>query len=191
MRAVGDVDARIAAAVRTPLHSWPAALADGAQRVGWKIGLNIAEIEEHLGGNQPVIGHLTSATRLATGATYRAAGDRELRAEAELVVEMARDTPPDADADLDRGAIAGVRAAIELVDVGRPPDDLEGIVAANVFHRAFVLGETRAAADRADGEARMAINGTLVASARLDGDYVATVRAVATLLGAVGEQLRA
>jgi 2-keto-4-pentenoate hydratase len=38
---------------------------------------------------------------------------------------------------------AGYAAAIELVDVGRPPSDLESIVAANVFHRAFVLGPTR------------------------------------------------
>ena len=38
-------------------------------------------------------------------------------------------------------AIAGLAVGLELVDLGRPPGDLEGIIAGNVFHRAFALGQ--------------------------------------------------
>jgi 2-keto-4-pentenoate hydratase len=79
-----------------------------------------------------VIGHLTSATRLEPGASFDAAGARELRAEAEIALEVGED-----------GGVAGFAAALELVDVARPPSDLESIVAANVFHRAFLLAPSR------------------------------------------------
>src|SRR3954468_3420634 len=110
------------------LRTWRSALDAGAERVGWKIALGLVDHQE-----EPELGHLTSATRIEDGGTYGSGGDRALRAEAELAIEVGAG-----------GAIAGYSAAIELVDVGRPPSDLESIVAANVFHRAFALGPTRA-----------------------------------------------
>jgi 2-keto-4-pentenoate hydratase len=104
------------------LRTWRSVLESGAERVGWKIALGLVDGQE-----EPQLGHLTSATRIEDGDTYHRGADRELRAEAELAVVVG----------------AGYAAAIELVDVGRPPNDLESIVAANVFHRAFVLGPTR------------------------------------------------
>jgi 2-oxo-3-hexenedioate decarboxylase len=103
------------------LRTWRSALDAGAERVGWKIALGLVDDQE-----EPQLGHLTSATRIEEGGTYHRGGHLELRAEAELAVVVD----------------AGYAAAIELVDVGRPPSDLESIVAANVFHRAFVLGAT-------------------------------------------------
>jgi hypothetical protein len=47
-----------------------ASLAGGAQRVGWKLGMGD---RERIGAG-PVIGHLTTATLLTAGATFRAAG---------------------------------------------------------------------------------------------------------------------
>jgi 2-keto-4-pentenoate hydratase len=104
------------------LRTWRSALDAGAERVGWKIALGLVDGQE-----EPQLGHLTSATRIEDGGTYHRGGDRELRAEAELAVVVG----------------VGYAAAIELVDVGRPPSDLDSIVAANVFHRAFVLGTAR------------------------------------------------
>jgi 2-keto-4-pentenoate hydratase len=102
---------------------------------------------------------------------YDPAGAGELRAETELVVEVG----------------GGVGVGLEIVDVARPPDDLEGIVAANVAHRAFALGETLSG--RSAGDARLTVSGELRQTAPAAADPDAAVRAVAWLLEAVGERL--
>ena len=183
------VDPRVAAALRLQLEDWRQALARGAERVGWKIGLNIPEVQERLGLEEPVIGHLTSATRLEPGGVYRATGAVALRAEPEAAVEMGRDVEPDAEADAAREAIAGLAPALELVDVGRPPDGPDGIVAANVFHRAFALGPSQPPI--ADGmEATVLVDGQARASAPVPDDFADVVLVVARHLGAAGERLR-
>ena len=159
----------VADAIRAQLAVWRATLDAGAERVGWKLGLNIPEIEE------PVVGHLTTATLLESGGTFRAEGAEQLRAETELAIELGRDA-----------AIGGYGVALELVDVERPP---EGIVEANVFHRAVVLGPRVAAAPR--GEARALVDGSVVATAPVAGDPAEVVRVVGQLLGAAGERLLA
>jgi 2-keto-4-pentenoate hydratase len=84
----------------------------------------------------PVLGHLTSATLLAPGATFRADGVVALHTDAEVFVELGAG-----------GTIAGYGAALELCDLG-PPDGAEAIVASNVFHRAEDVGERLRAGDR-------------------------------------------
>jgi 2-keto-4-pentenoate hydratase len=59
----------------------------------------------------------------------------------------------------------------------------------NAFHRAFVLGPVRAI-DPSRLEGRLTVNGELRASATAGEDHGAVVRAVAQLLGAVGEGLQ-
>src|SRR4051794_41870156 len=78
------VDPTIAAGLAAQLAARRAALDAGARRVGWKLAYDIAEIEA-LAGDEPVVGHLTSATLLASGATYGgASSDRELRGGTQL-----------------------------------------------------------------------------------------------------------
>src|SRR3954449_6810006 len=123
--AVPDVHPRLVAATRAQLDRWRAARAAGAGRVGWKVALGIAEVEE-LVGTEPALGHLTTASLLVPGGAYHgAAADRALRAETELAVEVGRD-----------GDVVGLAVALEIVDTGRPPDGLEAIVAGNVLHPA-------------------------------------------------------
>jgi 2-keto-4-pentenoate hydratase len=164
---------RVVAALRAQLERRPAA----AGRVGWKIGGDIAEIEAVTGG-RPAIGHLTSASLLADGSVY-AGGGRALHADTEVAVELGDD-----------GHIVAAGVALEIVDVARPPDDLEGIVAGNVFHRAFALSPVIAWPGRLDAAARALIDGEVRAEGRAVGDYAGAVRTVAELLGAVGERLR-
>ena len=175
---MSELDWRVVAALRAQLDQWRAALRDGAERVGWKVALGIPEVEE-LVGAAPLFGHLTSATRLESGATYSAATAAVPRVDAEVAVEVGRD-----------GEVVGLGTALELVDVGRPPSDFEGIVAANVFHRAFVLGPSRPVAPGERLEARLSVGGRLRGSAPAPGDFTGTVRAVAALLAACGESLR-
>jgi 2-keto-4-pentenoate hydratase len=148
------------------LRTWRSALDAGAQRMGWKIGLGLVD-----GQAEPELGHLTSATRIEDGGTYRRGDDRELRAEAELAVVVG----------------GGYAAAIELVDVGRPPDDLESIVAANVFHRGLVLGPT---GPSPPDRIRMTVAGTVHEPDREGEDPEARLATAARRLAAAGEELR-
>src|SRR3954469_5903267 len=117
-----DLHPTIAAGLAAQLAARRAALDAGARRVGWKLAYGIAEVEE-LAGDEPVVGHLTSATLLPPGGAYHARADRELRVETELAVEVG-----------EGGAIAGLAVALEVVDVGRPPHGARALVAANVLH---------------------------------------------------------
>ena len=174
---MAEIDQRVADALRAQLVDWRASLYGGAERVGWKIGLNLVEVQRHLGLDEPVVGHLTSATRLRPGAAFRAGSARALRAEAEVALEIGEE-----------GRIAGYAAALELVDVGRPPSDLESIVAANIFHRAFALAPSRPGPPD-PFEARLTVNGTAHRPDRPPDPFPATVEVVARHLAAVGERL--
>jgi 2-keto-4-pentenoate hydratase len=148
------------------LRAWRTALDAGAERVGWKIALGLVDDQA-----EPELGHLTSATRIEDGGTYRRGDDRELRAEAELALVVG----------------AGYAAAIELVDVGRPPSDLESIVAANVFHRAFVVGPTGPAPPE---RIQLAVGGAVHEPDHAGEDPEAMLTAAARRLAAAGEELR-
>jgi 2-keto-4-pentenoate hydratase len=173
-------DPRVVAALERQLESWRDALGRGAERVGWKIGLNIPEAQERLGLTEPVIGHLTSETRLEPGGTYSAAGAEALHLEPELAIEVGPDE-----------SVAGVSPAIELVDVGRPPGGLDGIVAENVFHRAFAIADVTSPAPDDPPTATVTVNGKERESAPADDDLREVVRLVARLLREAGERLEA
>jgi 2-keto-4-pentenoate hydratase len=105
-------------------------------------------------------------------------------------LEIGVEVEPDADRHTARAAIAGYGAALELVDLGAPPDNPEEVVAANVFHRAFSLGLLDRAWPSNGVEGRLIVNGELRAAAAAPCDYVELVLAVARLLGAVGQRLQ-
>src|SRR5713101_303788 len=142
-------DPRVVRGMRAQLASWRSRVAGGASRVGWKIGFNSPATQKQLGLDGTVVGHLTQATVLAPGASHSLAGSHLVCAEPEVAIHLGRDVPGGAGEDASRAAIAALGAAIELVDIDRPLDDLEAILAANVFHRAVVLGAPRA--ERAGG----------------------------------------
>jgi 2-oxo-3-hexenedioate decarboxylase len=187
---VTEVDARVLDGLHEQLESFRAELKGGARRVGWKIGLNVPEVQERLGLREPVIGHLTSATQLDPGGEYAGRDASELKAEPEVVVALGRGVPGDADEESAREAIAGLGAAIELVDVGRPPADLQSILAANIFHRAFVLGPSQPALPAEGVTAEVTVNDEVRAQAPAPDDFAEVVMLVARLLDAAGEHLR-
>jgi 2-keto-4-pentenoate hydratase len=190
LKARTEIHPRIVAALDAQLAHWRAAIDAGAQRVGWKMGLDIEPVEALIGGD-PVIGHLTSATVIDSGQAYSASASRELRAETEVAIVVGDDVAGDADLDRARDAIAGCAVTLELVDVAAPPHDLEGIVEANVYHRAVAFGPPRPWIRGQRSVARALVNERPVEEATLADDYAPTVRAVAQLLAAVGERLQA
>jgi 2-keto-4-pentenoate hydratase len=150
----------------------------GAEHVGWKIGLNIPEVQQQMGIEEPVLGHLTSATVVEPGGEFDGSGATKLMAEPEVAIELGEDQ-----------TIAALAAAIELVDIGRPPrgEGVQGIVADNIFHSAVVLGP------RAAGQPTRAtvwVNGEERASAEFADDLAEVVRVAARRLDEAGERLR-
>jgi 2-keto-4-pentenoate hydratase len=179
----------VIAGLEAQLRDWRAALDSGVTRVGWKIGLNVPEIQKALGIEESVIGYLTSRTLVESGSEYSAAGDASLRAEPEVALEIGRDVEGDANEDAAREAIAGLSVALELVDVTPPSEDgIEAIVATNVFHRAVVLGASRPALP---GEAAgvIEVNGEQRGAADVPSDFADVVLLTARLLGEAGERL--
>jgi 2-keto-4-pentenoate hydratase len=144
-----------------------------ARRVGWKLGMGE---RERIGGG-PVIGHLTSATQLEPGAVFDPAGVRSLHADAEVAIVVGAD------------GIAGYGAALELVDLGSPPDNPHDVVAANVFHRGFALGPVDRPAPPRGASGALVVNGELRDAAPIERDFDGLVVAVGELLAELGEEL--
>ncbi len=181
---------RVPPALQAQLRVRRAELDSGATRVGWKVGLHIAEVEEVM-GSEPVFGYLTSATRLEPGSTFHTRGVRALRAESEVAIELDRDVRSTDDPETVRAAVAGLAAALELVDVDPPVEGFEEVVADNVYHRAFALGPTRKVVPGTWLESTCRVNGEIRASGTTSKDFAAKLVAIARQLEAVDEGLRA
>ena len=153
-------------------------LARGAEPVGWKIGFNVPAIQEKLGIDGPVAGFLTANGVLADGADISLEGP--IIVESEAAVELGDDGR----------SITALLPALELAD---PPDleqDVETILAGNIFHRAVAFGPR--VETESPGAARILVNGDEQHSvprertgARLDE----MVGVVASRLADTGERL--
>jgi 2-keto-4-pentenoate hydratase len=171
-------DDRVIAGTRAQLEHWREELQAGAGRVGWKIGLNTPAAQERLGISEPAVGHLTSATLLEPGASHPLAGGGNVMVEPEVAIEIGGG-----------GQLAGLGAAIEIVDVDPDDDDLERIVADNIFHRAVVLGASLPGEELPEAEARVIVNGEERSRGPVEVDLAGTLRVVVGLLAELGEGL--
>jgi hypothetical protein len=90
------------------------------------------------------VGYLTSETVVGPEARYRvpAGGDIQLHADGELCVELGRDLDARPDRDATIAAVACCWPAVEIVDLAPLPGEPESVVAANVFHRGVLFGDT-------------------------------------------------
>lgn len=170
----------------------------GERPLGWKVGFGAPAAMRKLAIKAPLIGFLTDQALVATGATVSLAGWSKPAAEPEIAVHMGRDLPGGADRDSAKAAIAGLGPAIELADVDRQPDDVERILAGNIYQRGVIVGPCDAsrAGGAADGlHGHIERNGGAFAQTSdpqaLTGDLIDIVRHVADTLAAVGQTLRA
>jgi 2-keto-4-pentenoate hydratase len=186
-----EVDPRVQAGLERALVSWRTLVEGGAERVGWKVGLNAPPVMESLGLAHPVIGFLTGATVVESGASCSVGGASKPLAEPEVSIELRRDVGPGAEPDEALAAIESLGPAIEIVDIPAPPEDVELAVAGNVFHRAVVFGLTRQDAAVSGTVASVTVDGELRERGDVTTDLAETIRVVADLLGAVGERLSA
>jgi 2-keto-4-pentenoate hydratase len=181
-------DPRVVAGMRAQLARRRALLEAGARPIGWKLGLGTPAAMEKAGTTAALVGFLCDRTQLPDGAEVAIGGWTKPGAEPEIAVHLARDVPADAGAAEAEAAIGGLGAAIELADLDVPADDVEAVLASDIFHRHVILGPPRAHA----GPLRAEADGKVVEDPwAVVGDPVANVRHVAAHLAAFGEALRA
>jgi 2-keto-4-pentenoate hydratase len=170
----------------------------GEKPIGWKVGFGTQAAMDRLGIDAPLVGFLTDRTQLESEGTADINGWKNAFAEAEVAVYMGLYLAPGSDRATARNAIAAVGPAIELADISFPPDDVEAVLAGNVYHRLVIFG--RSDSSRAgcvlDGlVGRVYHNESQIAevadSQSVTGDLIDIVRHVADLLAAFGERLRA
>jgi 2-keto-4-pentenoate hydratase len=121
-------------------------LAQSAEPLGWKIGFNITAAQQKLGIDAPLAGFLSTDGLLDDGAEVSLA-DGPLVVESEVAVELGDDAR----------SIVALLPALEVAD---PPDldqDVETILAGNIFHRAVAFGPR--VETREPGAARILVNG--------------------------------
>jgi 2-keto-4-pentenoate hydratase len=154
-------------------------LAQGAEPIGWKVGFNISAAQEKLGIDAPLAGFLSSDGVLEDGAEV-SLDDGPVVIESEVAVELG----PDA------RSIVALLPALEVAD---PPDldqDVETILAGNIFHRAVVFGPR--VETNEPGGGRVLVNGE-VEHVMAPGDTSAhleeMVEAVRKRLAAVDEDM--
>lgn len=95
--------------------------------VGWKMGLTVPAVQKQLGLEGPVLGHLPRAA--VVEGEHSLAGGTSVALEPELALEFGGD-----------GALARMGVALEVVDLDRSLEELEDVIAENVFHRAVAFG---------------------------------------------------
>jgi 2-keto-4-pentenoate hydratase len=143
--------------------------------IGWKVGFGAPDALERLGLGRPLVAPLPASGRLPDGASVSLADWVAPRLEAEVAVWVGR----------------GLGAAIELADVEFPPDDVDRILAAGIYHRHSILAPP-AAETLSGGTARVYRDGVEVAATdemtALTGDLDSVLETVRL---AAGRDLRA
>jgi len=170
----------------------------GEKHVGWKVGFGAPLSMQKLRLERPLVGFLTDKVLLPSASSIAIAGWTKPAMEPEVAVHMGKDLLADADLETTRDAIAALGPAIEVADVHFVPEDVEVILADNIFNRHVILG--KADSSRAGGQLA-GLTGYVSHNAEellpitdlqaMTGDMVELVRHVANTLFVFGETLRA
>jgi 2-oxopent-4-enoate/cis-2-oxohex-4-enoate hydratase len=179
-----SLDPRVQRGLEAQMRALHERTAAGERRIGWKIALNDPRVQQALEISQPVIGYLASDTLVSGDGAHSLAGATRPAIEPEIAVHVG-----------EGGRVAGLGLALEVIDVDMPFDDLERVMAANVFHRAVMLGPLTEGLASVDGlNARFLRDGVEqhaidVADAAMKPGAV--IALVSGYLEAVGESLQA
>jgi len=191
-------DPRIEAGMRRQFALLDERRRSGARRIGWKVGFGAPAAKEKLRIDKPLIGFLLDHAVLPDGATVSLAGWTKPVAEPEIAIEIGRDIPAGASEEDVAQSIAAIGPAIELADIDGPMDDVESILAGDIFQRHVMFGP-RVPVSLPDGLA--ALSGVVIRSGQPlavptdleanTGPILGTVRQVAATLAAFRETLHA
>jgi len=173
-----DSSAALSRGMRLLLARRAAEVARGAAPVGWKIGFKGPAVQQHFGLSEPVVGYLTDTGVSPDGATVPVGGWSAPAVEVEVAIRVG-----------DRGEVGGLAPALELVDLDLPFDDLEPILAGNVFQRGVVFGGEVPGVDPWAVRVAVTRSDETVAEGGLSEDPATTVAFVRSFLAAHGSAL--
>jgi 2-keto-4-pentenoate hydratase len=88
-----------------------------------------------------LVGFLTDSTLMPSGTSFDVSGWGKPVLEPEVAVRLATDVKAGASRAQAEAAVDAVAGAIELVDLGDVGDEAGEILAANIYHRAVLLGD--------------------------------------------------
>jgi len=175
-----------------------ARLQKGDSALGWKVGFGEPAAMAKLGIEAPLLGYLCNSGRVNVNDSVALNSFTTAVAEPELALHIGADLEPDSSESTIRAAIASIGPAIELADLRFPPDDVERILAENIYHRGVILGSTdstRAGADLVGLSGGLFKDGREIArTSDLEantGRLVDIVAMVANTLASAGLKLRA
>jgi 2-keto-4-pentenoate hydratase len=171
--------AAVTRGMRAQLARREAALAAGAAPVGWKIGFNSPAIQEHFGLTDAVVGFMVDTGVSSDGATVSLAGWVAPAVEVEVAVRVGAD-----------GEVVGLAPALELVDLDISFDDIEPVLAGNIWHRGVIFGDEVPGVDPLAMVAAVTEAGEVVAEGRLTEEPATTAAFVRRYLASHGAELR-
>ena len=173
--------------MREQLARRKAMLDAGRRHLGWKLGFGSPAALERLGTNAPLLGFMTDQSLLPPGATCSIAGWKRAMLEPEIAAHIG-----------EGGAIQALGAAIEIADLDPDLQDVQAILAGDIFHRHVLLGppdRSRAGGSVAGIVARVFRDGKQIAATSepevLTGRVAGNVRSAAATLERHGLRLAA
>jgi 2-keto-4-pentenoate hydratase len=188
---------KIQTGMHRQLQLWRTTVAAQHQRLGWKTGFTLPADQQRHNLPSAMVGFLSRERCYRSGEHYQAPPNAVLLVEPEVAVQMGADVPAGASAEQAVAAIARYSAALELVDTTRSADDdIEAILAGNLFHEGVVLAPSQLPARNYRREhlsISLRINGREVRTlepARVPDDFSSIILTVANTLAAQGEQLQ-
>ncbi|MGH8951251.1 MAG: hypothetical protein ACRDX9_07485 [Acidimicrobiia bacterium] len=191
-------DPRITRGLERQLDERRALLQSGRRPFGWKAGFGAPASLDRFALDGPLVGFMTDASVLDDGAAVDITGWGRSVAEPEIFVVLGADLTPGGGELATGASIASVGPAIELANIDPSPDDVEEILAGNIFHEAVILGvpdPDRSGADLTGLEGRVRVDGEeVVATSRLEdltGRLVDVLSHLSILLDDHGELMRA
>ena len=154
----------------------------------------MASDQQRLGLPSAMVGFLSSKGRLTSGDSYQAPANARLLIEPEVAIQIDSNLPADASADEANSTIVAYTAALELIDTTRSvDDDIEEILAGNMFHERVVLSEQHIPSNTFNREQlnlSLSINNKEVRTLeqqRVPQDFSEIIITVANTLAAHGE----
>jgi 2-keto-4-pentenoate hydratase len=190
-------DLRVVSGMAAQMSMRRAQLSSGGRHLGWKVGFSSRAAKDRMSISAPLFGFMTDRSLLTSTSTVDIAGWIRAVLEPEVAVHLGSNVPAGADEAEVSAAISGLGAAVELADFDPDVQDVEGILACDIFHRHVLLGpvdRSRAGGSIAGIEARVFRDGEKVAGAAgppgFPAETVVILQALAEALEANGEALR-
>lgn len=191
-------DPRVSRGLERQLARRSELISAGRAHLGWKAGFGAPASLERFGLDGPLVGFMTNASVIANGSDVDITGWGRSVAEPEIFVRLDADLPAGAGVDVISAAIASIGPALELANIDPPPEDVEEILAGNIFHESVVLGADdpgRRGADLSGLEARVTVDGEEIHRTtgleELTGRILDVISHLSALLADHGEMMKA